>query len=181
MMTDSANATIPDLEDSPEERQTQKQELRTLQVCKNPNCGKTLPVAESKKKQREYCDEKCRKQAYNARLDLTDDDKRTLKFLTSRFQGSGELPNPAALRRDPALLQSANATSPDLRYSGKERQTKKDPKPWLTLKEAAEYSGLPIGWLRQKCIEGSLGVRTSPSESHPEWRIRKSDLDEGVF
>jgi excisionase family DNA binding protein len=38
------------------------------------------------------------------------------------------------------------------------RETPKEPKPWLTLKEAAEYSGLPAAWLLKNARMSGLGI-----------------------
>lgn len=54
-------------------------------------------------------------------------------------------------------------------------------KPWLTLKEAADYSGLPKRWLLKQARagiyleHGSLNVGT---EKNPEWRFNRDALGE---
>lgn len=43
---------------------------------------------------------------------------------------------------------------------------------FLTVDEAAEYSGLPKSYIRQQITEGKLGMRTGAG-----WRIRRADLE----
>lgn len=50
-------------------------------------------------------------------------------------------------------------------------------KPWLTVSEAAEFSGLPKYYLYQKCRDGSLGINCG-TVKHPRFRIKRTDLTE---
>jgi len=52
-------------------------------------------------------------------------------------------------------------------------------KPWLTLQEASDYSGLPVHWLRKKCKECSLGINVAGARK-PRWMIKKIDLTESI-
>lgn len=169
----------------------------TLKICKNPECGKTLPAATDKKSnQREYCDDKCRRRAYALKLELDDDDKRAVKMLSQYIQrnnnqlhdldraGMSPVADPAKTEQPQTLsrFDSVHESLPLTSMMGVSQYIGTGfTKPWLTLKEAAEFSGLPIGWLRQKCIDGSLGMRCSPSKTHPEWRIQRVDLEGGKF
>jgi DNA-binding CsgD family transcriptional regulator len=52
------------------------------------------------------------------------------------------------------------------------------PKPWLTLEEAAEYSGLPLRWLRTKAAEGSIHAIDVGSGQRHIWRFNRDGLAE---
>lgn len=49
------------------------------------------------------------------------------------------------------------------------------PKPWLTLDEAAEYSGLPVRWLRSAASEGRI-VAVNVGLKRPRWLVSRDAL-----
>jgi hypothetical protein len=51
-----------------------------------------------------------------------------------------------------------------------------EPKPWLTLQEAAEYSGLPLRWLRDRARDHSIDVINVGSGSRDVWRFSREGL-----
>jgi len=51
------------------------------------------------------------------------------------------------------------------------------PKPWLTLAEAAEYSGLPVSTIRNLIDAGSLKHLDVGPRPGGRWRVKRSDLD----
>jgi len=66
-----------------------------------------------------------------------------------------------------------------------QQETKPPDKPWLTLKEAADYSGLPEHWLRRRCKESALGFEKPlginvASLKRPKWMIKRTDLTEAI-
>jgi hypothetical protein len=50
------------------------------------------------------------------------------------------------------------------------------PAPWLTLAEAAEYSGLPKAWLRRAAEAGSVEVLNVGTEKQKIWRFHRDSL-----
>lgn len=57
-----------------------------------------------------------------------------------------------------------------------QRASDPEHKLWLTLEEASAYSGIPVHWLRKKCKDQSIGINVG-NKSHPNWRIKKTDLE----
>lgn len=54
------------------------------------------------------------------------------------------------------------------------------PKPWLTLEEAVEYSGLPRGYLLKRAREGwDAAVDVSTGGAHQFWRFNRAALGAG--
>jgi hypothetical protein len=54
------------------------------------------------------------------------------------------------------------------------------PKPWLTLEEACEYSGLPRGYLLKRAREGwDAAVDVSTGGAHQFWRFNRAALGAG--
>jgi excisionase family DNA binding protein len=51
-------------------------------------------------------------------------------------------------------------------------------RPWLTLAEAAEYSGLPAAFLRDLIAGGQLRALNVGVREGGRYRVRRSDLDE---
>lgn len=51
-----------------------------------------------------------------------------------------------------------------------------EPKPWLTLREASEYSGLPVGYLRRVAARGDFGAIDVSFEGSKKraWRFRRA-------
>lgn len=49
-------------------------------------------------------------------------------------------------------------------------------KPWLTLAEAAEYSGLPAAWLRRQARAGAACAVNVGSPASPRWRFSRELL-----
>ena len=53
----------------------------------------------------------------------------------------------------------------------------KQPKPWLTLEEAAEYSGLPASWLRARAEDASIqAVNVGSGTIKKLWRFNRDGL-----
>jgi hypothetical protein len=53
----------------------------------------------------------------------------------------------------------------------------REEKPWLTLEEAAEWSGLPAGWLLRHAREGYVGaIDLGGRPKGGRWRFRRADL-----
>lgn len=53
------------------------------------------------------------------------------------------------------------------------------PKPWLTLAEASEYSGLPVAWLRARAADGyggAINVGSAGTGGKMYWRFRRDLL-----
>jgi hypothetical protein len=50
------------------------------------------------------------------------------------------------------------------------------PRPWLTLDEAAEYSGLPAAWLLSQARSGSLVAIDVGMGSQERWRFSRARL-----
>jgi hypothetical protein len=66
-----------------------------------------------------------------------------------------------------ALYNAATATPPA-------------PKPWLTVDEAVEYSGLPRGYLLKRAREGwDAAVDVSTGGAHQFWRFNRAALGAG--
>jgi excisionase family DNA binding protein len=51
------------------------------------------------------------------------------------------------------------------------------PRPWLTIDEAAAYSGLPASYLLGLIMAGELKARNVGPRPGGRWRVRKLDLD----
>jgi hypothetical protein len=50
------------------------------------------------------------------------------------------------------------------------------PKPWLTLEEAAEYSGLPAAYLRRRALHGDVHGINVGQGRHAFWRFNRESL-----
>ncbi|MDP9024305.1 MAG: helix-turn-helix domain-containing protein [Candidatus Eremiobacteraeota bacterium] len=51
------------------------------------------------------------------------------------------------------------------------------PKPWLTLGEAAEYSGLPAAWLVARAREGAIRAVNVGTGAREFWRFNREGLE----
>ena len=49
-------------------------------------------------------------------------------------------------------------------------------KPWLTLKEAADFSGLPAAWLKAAAAAGNVNAIKTGSGRIPNWRFHRDSL-----
>ena len=50
------------------------------------------------------------------------------------------------------------------------------PRPWLTLVEAAEFSGLPASWLKRAATSGQVEAINCGSIERPRWRFHRDSL-----
>ncbi len=50
------------------------------------------------------------------------------------------------------------------------------PRPWLTLAEAAEFSGLPASWLKRAAWSGQVEAINCGSVDRPRWRFHRDSL-----
>jgi excisionase family DNA binding protein len=69
------------------------------------------------------------------------------------------------------VLASQNFQTP-LEVLLRSMQRPASPRLFMTVEEAADYSGLPRGYLRGLIKEGKLGMKTGSG-----WRIRRADLE----
>jgi hypothetical protein len=51
-----------------------------------------------------------------------------------------------------------------------------EPRPWLTLEEAAYFSGLPPGWLKRAAALGNVEAINVGSEKRVSWRFHRDSL-----
>lgn len=80
----------------------------------------------------------------------------------------------AAPRVEPlALIGAVELLADTIEKRGKAAPVK----PWLTLEEAAEYSGLPIGWLRKQAIAGVPFVINVGTEKARRFRFCRVELE----
>ena len=55
------------------------------------------------------------------------------------------------------------------------------PRQWATLHEAAEWSGLPVEWLRHAVQAGAVhAINVAPPGKRPRWRIDRDQLGAAV-
>lgn len=51
---------------------------------------------------------------------------------------------------------------------------------WLSIKEAAEYTGMSGNWIRGKIYTGELPASNMSNKNKPYWRIDKAVLQQFV-
>src|SRR5215471_901231 len=85
----------------------------------------------------------------------------------------------AALAENPkAPLQiSGPLREPPAAMQHSENAEQKTTRPWLTLAEAADYSGLPAGFLAELVTNGKLPALDVGVRAGGRWRVAKRDLD----
>lgn len=99
-----------------------------------------------------------------------------------------ERDHPKEVSRVPAKLEQPSDAFSDLAKTGIwslrglprlgfERAELPPLKPWLTLAEAAEYSGLPVSMIRAFIDAGSLKHLNVGPRPGGRWRVKRSDLD----
>lgn len=94
--------------------------------------------------------------------------------------GGGSNGKALALVRNGSYAQRDYVAAFDAIVGSLRAATPPAPKPWLTVDEAVEYSGLPRGYLLKRAREGwDAAVDVSTGGAHQFWRFNRAALGAG--